>query len=227
MSNTQVRLGNALLKSLIELHESKGEVRLEDVGAIFENMASSLHPENTPDSFLRQEIIKLSDYISQAKKEIFSMKPAIEKQENEDSELLITSAGAELDAVVQATEEATNNILDAADKILEVSSNMSDKQAAEEIQSAANNIYDACNFQDITGQRINKVVKVLDYVDAKIHRLVNLFSDSNHEYEKLKDVEDEVIFGDKRPDSELMSGPQMPDSAPSQEDIDKLFDSMK
>ena len=68
---------------------------------------------------------------------------------------------------------------------------------------------------------------MLDYVDAKIHRLINLFSDSNQEFEKLQDVEDDVIFGDRRPDAELMSGPQMPDSAPSQEEIDKLFDSMK
>lgn len=225
-----MKIGNALLKSLIELHESKGEVKLEDVGAIFENMASTLHPETPPDSFLRTEIEKLALYIAEAKNEIFSIAPpmqATEKEETDAAGNKIMVAGLELTEVVKATEEATNSILDATDEIIRHAGEMSEKEVSAKITDAANRIYDACTFQDITGQRINKVAKTLEDVEFRVNRLVSLFSDSNQHIQDLESwKEREQLRGDKRPDASLMNGPALSNSAPSQEEIDKLFGSL-
>ncbi len=227
MSKTQIKIGNALLKSLIDLHESKGEVKLEDVGAIFENMASTLHAETPSDSFLRNEIAKLALYISEAKKEIFAIAPN-PNQEEASATPDINIAGLELTEVVKATETATNSILDATDEIIKLSGSLTEKEQGAKIMDAANRIYDACTFQDITGQRINKVARTLEYVELKVNRLVHLFSDSSQHLQELEkwDAAEKKKM-DHRPDASLMNGPALSSHAPSQEDIDKLFGSMK
>ena len=71
--STQAKLGTALLHNLIKLREQKGEVRIEDVGQMLEGIASTFHheTENTKaDAFIRNEIQKMADYITEAKKEI-------------------------------------------------------------------------------------------------------------------------------------------------------------
>ncbi|MBY0356205.1 MAG: protein phosphatase CheZ [Rickettsiales bacterium] len=227
MSKTQMKIGNALLKSLLELHESKGEVKLEDVGAIFENMASTLHADAPPDSFLRAEIAKLALYIAEAKREIFAIAPSLEP-ENDKSATNINVAGLELSEVVKATEEATNTILDATDEIIKLAGATSDKESGIKTSDAANRIYDACTFQDITGQRINKVARTLEHVELKVNRLVHLFSDSSQHIQDIdKWNNDEKSRHDKRPDALLMNGPSLTNSAPSQDEIDKLFGSIK
>lgn len=218
MSQTQTKIGNALLRSLIELREQKGQIRIEDVGAMFEKVASSLHTESPTDSFLRNEIIRLADYITTAKQEIFGMVPS------EDDPRNIGKAGEELTAVVRATEEATNIILDAADEIQGLVTKLPKSDEATKINDATIRIYAASNFQDITGQRINKVIKTLEYVEATVARLICLFSDSPDELsdaaEKLKEM-----LKDKRPDAELMHGPAL--KPPSQDEIDSLFSTVK
>ncbi|MFO1243294.1 MAG: protein phosphatase CheZ [Rickettsiales bacterium] len=218
MSQTQTKIGNALLRSLIELREQKGQIRIEDVGEMFEKVASTLHTESPTDSFLRNEIIRLADYITTAKKEIFGMVPS------EDDPRNIGKAGEELTAVVRATEEATNIILDAADEIQGHVTKLPKSDEASKINDATIRIYDASNFQDITGQRITKVIKTLEYVEATVARLICLFSESPDELsvaaEKLKEM-----LKDKRPDAELMHGPSL--KPPTQDEIDSLFNGVK
>ena len=45
--------------------------------------------------------------------------------------------------------------------------------------AAANAIFEACSFQDITGQRINKVIKLLDSIDERVGKLNELFGTSS------------------------------------------------
>ena len=216
MSQTQ-KIGNALVSSLIELRQQKGQIRIEDVGEMFEKVASSLPSESPTEMFLRNEIIRLAEYITEAKKEIFGMVPA------EDSPRHLGKAGQELDAVVRATEEATNTILDSADEIQNLISKLPKVEQTQRIAELTHRIYYACNFQDITGQRINKVIKALEYVEATVARLISLFSDAP---EELADAAARLkeMLKDKRPDAELMGGPQL--KPPSQDEIDNLFGSL-
>lgn len=216
MLNTQEKLGNSLLKTLIGLREQKGQILIEDVGAILQGMASSLQTSNDTDKFLKAEIENMANYIVNAKAEISAMIP----DDDEEASRNINRATLELDEVVKATENATNTIMDAADTIQDVAGGLSDAQASAKIMDETTKIYDACSFQDITGQRINKVLMTIEEVEARIVKLVSLFGGVMPEGYEHK----EIIERRERPDEALMEGPQL--EAANQDDIDKLFDSL-
>jgi chemotaxis protein CheZ len=170
MTLAQDQIGKALLKSLIRVLESKGTISIDDISGIFEDVAlSSGVGDPRIDRFVRSEVSKLAHYISQARKEIFDMVP------EDSSTEFFGAAGEELNAVVKATEDATNNILDAADAITSSARALPSDANKAAIMDSVTKIFDACNFQDITGQRITKVIKTLEYVEAKIARLAQLF----------------------------------------------------
>lgn len=224
MSEMQIKLGNALLSGLIGIKQTKNKLNIEDVGALFETMAKSLTKESTADAFIREEIEKIASYISHALEEIASIAPLAEEESagkaGDDGSSIrnISYANAELAAVVAATEQATNNILDAADAIQNRAGNISDAATKNEIMDATVKIYDACNFQDITGQRISKVARTLDYINTKIASLRSVIEETTVEVHEV-----DLQLHDKRPDAALMNGPQLPGAAPSQEEIDRLF----
>lgn len=219
MLDTQQKLGNSLLKNLIGLRETKGEIRIEDVGAILQSMASSLQSENEHDRFLRQEIERMAEYIITARNEIIAMIPSPQTETPQN----INAASEELSEVVKATEQATNSIMDSADHIQEIAGGLNDSEAGGKIMDETMKIYDACSFQDITGQRISKVVKTLEQVEERVVTLVRLFGGKLPDDYELPEATDKR----KRPDEELMHGPQRASEAPKQEDIDNLFDSIR
>ncbi len=216
--DTQTRLGTALLKRLITIRQSKGNITIEDVGTILEGMAQTINGDNSqPDRFVKNEISKMAQHILAAKHEILSMVPEDKSSKN------IGNASTQLDAVVKATEQATNAIMDAADAIQTIIATapavIKDKINAETVK-----IYDACTFQDITGQRITKVVGCLQHIEEKINTLLSLFGDT-----KDMDVIRKTL-GEKpaaRNDNQLLNGPALPEYAPSQQEIDALFANLK
>ncbi|MEP6356372.1 MAG: protein phosphatase CheZ [Hyphomicrobiales bacterium] len=132
----------------------------------------------------------------------------------------------ELDAVVKGTEAATNQILTAIEHIERDATVLADSLAGDEgllasnIQEQILTVYEACNFQDITGQRINKVVNVLRFVSERTDKMIEIWggSDSFDEVDA-----DEAIGRDG--DSKLLNGPAMEedDNTASQGDIDDMF----
>lgn len=85
------------------------------------------------------------------------------------------NTGVELEAVVQITENAANNIMDAADRIvscLDANANWQDdtarKRAVEAINQNIQDIMISCNFQDLTGQRIRKAIENLQSVETRL-----------------------------------------------------------
>lgn len=218
MLNTQEKLGNSLLKTLIGLREQKGQILIEDVGAILQGMAASLQNSTDADKFLKREIEGMASYIVTAKSEIAAMVPV----DDEEATRNINRATLELDEVVKATEQATNTIMDAADAIQDAAGGLSDAEASAKIMDETMKIYDACSFQDITGQRINKVLQTIEEVEARVVKLVQLFGGALPEGYEPKEQTDRR----ERPDEKLMAGPQLSDEMPDQADIDKLFDSI-
>lgn len=217
---SQNDLGLSLMKSLVRLREQKGTVRIEDLGEILAEVAASIQVTNQPEQFLRGEFHKIASHIEQAKLEIASLV----QQEGEPSPQHIGHASDQLDAVVKATEEATNQIMDSADKIQQaVDSNAADMR--EVISNEVAQIYLACNFQDISGQRITKVLTTLEYIDKKVANILSLFGEVKDEDVKKVAAQANPV-ADKRPDAHLLNGPAMTGEAPSQEDIDKLFSSL-
>ena len=92
-------------------------------------------------------------------------------------------------------------------------------EPATRLQDATTRIYEACSFQDITGQRINKVVATLKTIEAKVAQIVATFSSGD------RDVPNDMIAKPVEP--ELLNGPQHPSVAMGQSDIDKLLASFE
>ncbi|MBI3504772.1 MAG: protein phosphatase CheZ [Proteobacteria bacterium] len=130
----------------------------------------------------------------------------------------LPTAGDELTAIVGATERATNAILDAVERI-EKSASLAGGEPARAILADVTAIYEACNFQDITGQRISKIVSVLKEVDATV---AGLLESLNLPAVVLN--AGASAGAAKTGEAALLNGPQMPDAAPNQADIDALFD---
>lgn len=222
MSDMQAKLGKTLLKTMVEMREEKGNISLQDVGEIFMDMAESLNPDHSNvDKFVHEEIEKLARYIVDTKQEIFAL------QTNEKSEDVIMDASAHLDEVIKHTEEATNKIMDAADKIQAGAAGVGgDKET--QIMDATNVIYDACAFQDITGQRIRKVIKLLENIEERINKLNGLLGSApvfaEDEANKGTSVKiDPAKVALPKDDKDLLNGPQLSGQGTSQSDIDALF----
>ena len=215
MSEMQQKLGKSLLTSMVATREQKGDISLEDVGEIFMQMASSLNPENSVvDQFVHQEIARLAQYITNAKQEIFSI------QTNDKAEDVIFDASQHLDEVIKSTEEATNTIMDAADAVQSAANGIGGEKEQQIIDATAR-IYDACSFQDITGQLINKVIMLLANIEERIGKLNSLFgSQPNMEGIEAKRPEEIVLPQD---DKDLLNGPQLAGKAASQAEIDALL----
>jgi chemotaxis protein CheZ len=215
MANLTADLGRMVLSGLVGLKAQKGKISLEDVGSMFLTMsAEHAQKASEADRIMHEEISRLAAYIDEANREIFAIST------NEKSEDAIMDASLHLDEVVKATEQATNSIMDAADAIQQAASGLGgDKEKA--IIDATTRIYDACNFQDITGQRINKVIKLLSNIEQRVGKLNTLLK------EVADNNSDNVVQMTKvMTDKDLLNGPQLSGQAASQEDIDKLFASL-
>lgn len=79
------------------------------------------------------------------------------------------TSGLELEAVVQATEKAANQIMEAAEAIGAcIEQARDDPMAVEAITERLNSIFEACTFQDITGQRIRRAIDHLQRVEEML-----------------------------------------------------------
>ena len=127
----------------------------------------------------------------------------------------IPNATDELDAVVTATAEATSTIMDSCE-IMQSHFSKLDPAVSEEFEREVMKIYEACSFQDITGQRITKVVKTLRDIDEKVTKILGLFGDKL--LQSSGEAEDT-----RQGDAVLLNGPQLPGQGVTQADIDKLL----
>jgi chemotaxis protein CheZ len=166
--------------------------------------------EDVSREHIYQELRDLRNLIEETRREISASRAS------DISGTHIPDATDELDAVVAATETATGSIMDACDAISEFAT----KQTPENrdfLISEITKILEACSFQDITGQRINKVVKSIKQIDEKISKLMGILED------KIPGLPSSVLTDTRIGDAKLLNGPQMPDKAISQSDIDKLL----
>jgi chemotaxis protein CheZ len=209
-----------LEQRLNEIRESTGgTVRVDQIGEIVQSLLDSLKGDLTAaDLRIYQELEGLATYIRAAKAEIAQLRP------QEIKEHFISTASDELDAIVEATESATNDILDAVEGIESVAA-----EAPEEIggklSELTTRIYEACNFQDITGQRITKVVRALKHIEEKVESLVRALGGEQAGAAKADDGKPAFFTHGGEDEQELLNGPQASGKANKQDDIDALFSS--
>lgn len=156
-----------------------------------------------------EELQGLISYIRAAKREIAALAP------DEIRDKHIRSATDELDAIVGNTEEATGTILDAAEKIEAIAAKL-DIEPGMQLADAVTRIYEACNFQDITGQRISKVVTALKTIEGRVESLVKAVGG-------VAALPAGPGTEEAKTDAELLNGPQLPPNAKTQDEIDALL----
>ncbi len=172
--------------------------------------------EKQMNDYLKREIEKIAQFLSEAKIEIAAITLPEEKTGNEKN---ISHAELQLNEVVKATEVATNAIMDRADAIMLIAGGLADEAIGSQLAEHAVGILEACSFQDITGQRIKKVLNTLEQIELRISHVVKLFGGVLPENLLVGDVD----TGHRRADEDLMSGPQFDKDKTTQEDVDKFF----
>lgn len=158
------------------------------------------------DTTILEEFQALSGFIEDARKEVAELQPGELKTER------IPRAGLELDAIVQSTEEATNTIMEAAEEIMSIEA--ADAAAYGEAAGAAcMRIFEACSFQDITGQRISKVVSTLKHIEAHIEKMRDVWGVTKDHESASAGTEPET----------LLNGPALDGEGIDQDQVDDLI----
>jgi chemotaxis protein CheZ len=171
---------------------------------------------------LKVELDLIYDAINRTKREI-----AVLHGKSFNGEEMARVNG-ELGAVVGGTEEATQQILEAAEAIdnaatalAKVTSIDQQKILSEEIQERVVSIFEACNFQDLTGQRINKVMTTMKFIENHITVMMEIWGG----VDAIK-AHAPPIVDTREGDAKLLNGPKTDGDVghASQDDIDALFD---
>ncbi len=191
-----------------------GALSGNDVHRVIERVIEALRRAHFSNTQVFEQLTTLSATIAATREEIAGVRAdAISGQH-------IPVATDQLDEVVVATEEATNKIMDCCDS-LSALANEAPPETGAKIMDLVTRIYEACNFQDLTGQRITKVVRTLKHIETQISALIHAF---RHMGFKFASGEERIEIS-KATDTEkhLLNGPQDKDAAIAQDDIDKLF----
>ncbi|MEQ9639512.1 MAG: protein phosphatase CheZ [Alphaproteobacteria bacterium] len=157
------------------------------------------------DGAIYGEFRLLSERIKTARNEIADLRPTELSQER------IPRAGKELEAIVHSTEEASGTIMDAAETIM--SGDASDEGYGDMVQENCLRIFEACSFQDLTGQRISKVVDTLTFIENRLAHMSQEWSG------ELKEADAAAPEGDKA----LLNGPALQGEGIDQNEVDALL----
>lgn len=189
------------------------QARIEQaVRAVLSSLAGAL---TATEAVLLGELEALGREVVRAKSEI----AALRVDDINDSH--IPAATDELDAVVEHTAKATNEILDACETLEGLAPRLSG-EAAEVVAGTVTRIYEACSFQDITGQRIGKVVAALKAIERRVAAVTGSFAPAG-----AAPAAAGAAPGDRTEGERLANGPQLPAAAASQAEIDRLLASFE
>lgn len=151
---------------------------------------------------LRLDLIDMAAAITRTREEIAAM------SSDPRTDSRIGAATESLDAVVEATETATSEILSAAETVQEVAWTLReqgvDTEACDKLDANAVEIYTLCSFQDLTGQRIQKVVQTLRYLEQRIDAMMRIWH--------VGDDDRPAARPESEPDADarLLNGPALP-----------------
>lgn len=161
---------------------------------------------------LRAELQELSEKIQRTMREVATIRHPLMEDDR------VQSAVDELGAIVTATEIATEQILTAAETIEAAFEGAPESAGKEAAIEAVTGIYEACNFQDITGQRITRVMTLLRDVDDRLMAIIEHVGADRF-------MNEAPIPADPRgkTDADLLNGPASGGAGLQQDSIDSLF----
>lgn len=180
----------------------------KEVVQIIQSVMSNVGAETEMARKLQEELKVLSHYIENMRSELAQLRSI------EISHKHIPTATDELDAVVGETATATGTIMDACEKVEKIGEKIGGDDGSQ-LSAIVTSVYEACSFQDITGQRITKVVKTLKNIEAKVGEILSAFGHS---------IPGSAPAAPSLPEkASLLNGPQLKGPSVSQAEIDKLL----
>lgn len=194
-----------ILSTLEAMRSSKGDaLSFADMYNLLVIILKSLpSPDSNP---------ALVEELRNIKKEIDCIKEELQSDANaNDTFDILPLAIADLGDVYKTCEKSAEGILDATDSAQKMLDN---KATSDEIKAELMKVYENCNFQDLAGQRINRVVKNLQKFEKTVMRVFKVLL-GNDLINKTGKLEYNNL--------NLMSGPALNKDAPTQDEIDKLF----
>jgi len=168
------------------MSEEKKVQSIADSDDVFSSMSTVAAQLDTIEKFIARRFDEISMEINATAQQIDMNDDSMKQKFHEIFEVLkaisyrgdgstAANAGVELDAVVDMTEQAANTILDAADQISqdiqkskETSSEDERKALLESVNGHVEEIFMACSFQDITGQRIKQTLENLRMIEDRL-----------------------------------------------------------
>jgi len=160
---------------------------------------------------IAEELETLADVIERAKEDVESVRPHDIRSHH------LPLANGELGAIASHLEEATGTILDTCEELEKLAETLPG-EASEKLLEYVTRIYEACNFHDITGQRIKKVTDTLEAVERRIDALLSALGDPPPEEPAEKTKTKKELS-----DEDLLNGPALPGTGTTQDEIDALF----
>jgi chemotaxis protein CheZ len=195
------------------LRQKRDNVTFHDIISLAEVAAQSLQGFfQAMDTKVYRELREIAGYIDSMRNEIGAL------QVNDLKNSRIPSAGEELGAIVKATEQATNTIMECAEALMgaDDSDHAAYKALVDEKMMI---IFEACSFQDITGQRVSKVVETLQHIEQRVARFADVM--------KAKDLDGFINEAERerneRREKLMLNGPQLTGEGVDQSYVDKMF----
>lgn len=144
---------------------------------------------------IRFDLVEMAEAIARTKADV----AALRATDHLDSASPLGSATETLDTIVHTTEQATSEILDAAEYVQEAAWTLreggADQRLCDDLDRRATAIYTACSFQDLTAQRSRKVIQTLRYLEARINGLIEIWGDKETEADRAPGTGEGVQAG--------------------------------
>jgi chemotaxis protein CheZ len=195
------------------LKEKRENITFHDIITLAEVAAQSMQGFfQAMDAKVYRELREIAGYIESMRTEIGAL------QVNDLKESRIPSAGQELGEIVAATEAATDTIMTCAETLMgaDATDPVAYKALVDEKMMV---IFEACSFQDITGQRIAKVVETLQHIEIRVARFAEVMKASDFQ----GFLSEEERARAERNKKNLLNGPQLKGQGVDQALVDEMF----
>lgn len=213
MTSEMSELGGRVVDAILaaEPQDSPRRPLLEEARRIVVDLLESFERAvSSEQRRLRAELDALAGMIATMKREVEAIRP----EEIETRHM--PTVNGEIGAIAAHLETATGDILDACESIERTLEGVPEAQA-EAVREQVTRIYEACNFHDISGQRIRKIVKTLENVEERISALLAVLGQQPR---RQRGESDQAVAALA---NSLLEGPQLPGNGRSQDEIDALF----
>ena len=168
---------------------------------------------------LKRELVGLFGHLNKLRRELASLHGGEEHN--------FATMAETLDDIVKNTESASNTILESMESIDETVGSLRSNtdpaviEACGKINDSVNQVFEACSFQDLTGQRITRLVKSLTFIEERVNAMIRVWG--RDEISKVIDEVKQESVTTKTADELLLHGPQSESKAIDQSEVDKLF----